>query len=61
MLRASCPECGFLLELNEPVEGQRLTCSRCRARLEVVSLEPPELDWAYDEPSLVDLDEIERL
>lgn len=50
-----------MLELNEPVEGQRLTCPRCRARLEVVSLEPPELDWAYQEPSLVDLDELERL
>lgn len=60
-MQASCPECGFLLELNEPVEGQRLTCPRCRARLEVVGLEPPELDWAYQEPSLVDLDELERL
>ncbi|MGB9722370.1 MAG: hypothetical protein ACP5OO_05060 [Chloroflexia bacterium] len=60
-LASACPECGFLLELNEPVEGQRLTCPRCRAWLEVVSREPLELDWAYHEPSLVDLDDIERL
>ncbi len=60
-MQASCPECGFLVELNMPFEGQYLTCPRCRARLEVVNLEPPELDWAYYEPLLVDQDELERL
>jgi lysine biosynthesis protein LysW len=60
-MKSSCPECGFLLEVGEPVEGQRLTCPRCHARLEIVSLEPLELDWAYNEPSLMDLNELERL
>jgi lysine biosynthesis protein LysW len=32
------------------VEGEFVTCSSCGADLEVVSLEPVELDWAYLEP-----------
>jgi hypothetical protein len=28
--------------------GQKLTCPHCDAELEVISLNPLELDWAYD-------------
>ena len=51
----SCPECGCEFELEEPQEGQRFRCPNCRAWLEVLSLEPLELDWAYNEPHLLDL------
>jgi lysine biosynthesis protein LysW len=55
MVVASCPDCGQIVELNEPEEGQFLSCPNCRARLEVLNLEPLELDWAYTEPQLFDV------
>jgi lysine biosynthesis protein LysW len=29
--------------------GQAMTCPYCDAELEVIDLDPVELDWAYDE------------
>jgi alpha-aminoadipate carrier protein LysW len=50
---AYCPDCGEEVNLGvHPKEGQSVTCPNCGADLEVISLEPLELDWAYD-----DLDE----
>lgn len=47
---AYCPEC------DEPVRvrgkatlGQQVTCPNCGTQLEVISLEPLELDWAYED------------
>ncbi len=46
-----CPECGYGIDLGAwPQEGQRIICTKCRARLEVINLRPLELDWVYDEP-----------
>lgn len=50
-----CPECGEELEPEEPYEGQRLQCPRCRARLEILNLEPLEVDWAYNDPDLFEM------
>ncbi len=56
-----CPECGQFFELANPKEGQRVGCPNCQARLEVLNLEPLELDWAYNEPQLVEVwKELER-
>jgi lysine biosynthesis protein LysW len=42
---AFCPECGHNIKLgSHPYEGQQILCGRCRADLEVVELEPLELD-----------------
>jgi len=50
MTTAFCPECEHSLNLGaRPREGQRLICTECGARLEVISLKPLELDWVYDE------------
>lgn len=52
MATAYCPECEQMVKLGaEPMEGQRVTCSNCGTMLEVVSLEPLGLDWAYVEPA----------
>lgn len=61
MAVAFCPECSEGVKLgNEPQEGQRVTCATCGADLEVISLTPLELDWAYDEPDEEwDVDDIE--
>lgn len=57
MAVAFCPECGEGIRLgSQPHEGQRVTCAECSASLEVISVRPLELDWAYDEP-IEDLEE----
>jgi len=50
MTVATCPDCERKINLGpDPEEGQRVTCSNCKADLEVISLTPPELDWYYSE------------
>lgn len=51
MLNAVCPEChtGVTVEAVAGL-GQRAECPACRADLEVVSLQPLELDWRFEEP-----------
>lgn len=49
-LVAECPECGAEVELPKgAVEGEIVQCPECELELEVVSLDPPELDYAPDE------------
>jgi|YelNatPaOPRAMG01_1025707.scaffolds.fasta_scaffold186577_2 alpha-aminoadipate carrier protein LysW len=51
MVTTSCPECGTTLDLEDPLqEGDWIICPQCQANLEVINLDPLELDWAYDEP-----------
>jgi alpha-aminoadipate/glutamate carrier protein LysW len=49
MVVTDCPACGAKVRLHtKPKMGQRTSCSACKAELEVVWLEPVELDWPYD-------------
>lgn len=50
MVMADCPACNAKINLGyKPKLGQRAVCSACDTELEVVWLEPVELDWPYDE------------
>jgi len=41
-----CPDCGSRIYLgHKPWVGQLAGCDRCAADLEVVELNPPQLDW----------------
>ncbi len=60
MITADCPSCGAKVRMQvKPKMGQKTTCLMCKAELEVVWLEPVELDWPYDEDedALEDLEE----
>jgi lysine biosynthesis protein LysW len=50
---AICPSCGEDIRLPHSSNvriGQRLLCPHCDAGLEVIELDPVELDWAdWDE------------
>ena len=47
---ARCPGCGRRVNLGpRPVAGHRFGCPHCGDYLEVINLEPPELDWAFDD------------
>lgn len=51
MAIAFCPDCEEPIHLSlQPKVGQRITCRRCGAELEVIETSPLELDWAYDGP-----------
>jgi lysine biosynthesis protein LysW len=53
MAVAYCLECRKSIDLGaRPHEGQRLICSECGARLEVINLKPLELDWVYYDDEL---------
>lgn len=63
MALATCAECDEEIEVNERVRiGQRVVCSNCGARLEVVSTSPLELDPGYeDEEEWDDDDDLDDL
>jgi hypothetical protein len=48
---AFCVHCDHRIDLGPGASvGRRVTCPACQAYLEVISLSPVELDWAYDQP-----------
>jgi lysine biosynthesis protein LysW len=51
MTAGRCPECGSEIGLGPSAElSARVVCGGCGAYLEVISLSPVELDWAFDQP-----------
>ena len=47
---AECPECAATIELGpKTVKGEILVCEECGAELEVISLDPPQLELAPEE------------
>ena len=56
--KAECPQCGYEISVgSKPWIGQAVTCPSpsCNLKLEVVWLDPLELDWP-----MLDLDEEEE-
>jgi lysine biosynthesis protein LysW len=48
MAIAICPSCGDDIKLSGRLKiGSEVICPRCDAELEVIDLDPIELDWAY--------------
>ncbi len=45
-----CPECDSRLRLRTVRLGERISCRECGTALEIVGVNPIELDWAFDEP-----------
>jgi alpha-aminoadipate carrier protein LysW len=57
---ASCPQCEADIHVDEELDkGETLTCPECDADLEVVGLDPIELDFALEEEEDEDEDEDE--
>ena len=50
-----CLDCGAEITLLGKIKvGQPVTCPECGTTLEVMALDPVELDWMYDEPEYDD-------
>ena len=55
MQTAVCPECGKNVTVGpEPKMGKMVTCKNCGTDLEIVWLDPLELDWPLDEDEFDD-------
>lgn len=48
MPSAYCPDCDEKIVLNNPRVGQKLFCPHCDTEVEVIGIDPLDLDWAYD-------------
>jgi lysine biosynthesis protein LysW len=49
-MKADCPSCDYKINFGGQARmGQRLTCPSCRVELEVIWLDPVELDFIYDD------------
>lgn len=47
---AVCPGCDEDIQIaGRPTLGQLVTCENCASQFEVISVQPLELDWAFDE------------
>lgn len=58
MTAVECPSCGKEIKLfSNPKVGQQVVCKACDAELEVVWLEPLELDWYYEDDDFEDDDD----
>lgn len=44
-----CPDCGEDITITKPEVGKRVKCPECDADLEVISVDPVELDWVYED------------
>ena len=58
---ARCPDCRERIRLSGKLYvGKTIICSNCDAELEVIDIDPLELDWASDGNDYDDYDEEER-
>ncbi len=47
--RGVCPGCGSSIALSVAAVGDRIDCGECGEKLEVISLHPIDLDYAFEE------------
>lgn len=48
--KAFCPACDEAITIQEkPKIGHRLRCPSCDTEIEVIDVNPVELDWAYED------------
>jgi len=58
---AACPECEAEIHVGDDVDkGETIRCEECEARLEVVGLDPIELDLALEDEEEEDYDDDEE-
>jgi lysine biosynthesis protein LysW len=49
MKKARCPACKTTMELEKgPRINNLIICPNCKTVLEIIRLDPPELEWADD-------------
>jgi lysine biosynthesis protein LysW len=46
---AFCPECHRKIEIEDPDLGQHVICPHCQTELEIIYLDPLQLDWLEED------------
>ncbi len=60
MQKAECPQCGQLIAVgSHPKMGKPVECEECGAELEIVWLDPLELDWQMLEEELDEFEDFD--
>jgi lysine biosynthesis protein LysW len=54
MPKTYCPECDAVVSLTNPSVGDRLRCQECDVELEVISADPFDVYFPFDEEELDD-------
>jgi alpha-aminoadipate carrier protein LysW len=48
--KVACPDCDDLMEVRSNIKwGERVICPNCDTELEVISTNPIELDWVFED------------
>jgi lysine biosynthesis protein LysW len=48
MPKAYCPECDAVIRVDHPKLDAQLRCPECKVQLEVISVDPFDVYYAYD-------------
>ena len=48
MPKTYCPDCGEVITVSDPKEGAMVTCRDCATKLEIISVDPFEVDFPLD-------------
>jgi len=51
MPKVYCPECDAAISIENPGEGAQIKCPECGVELEIISTDPFEVDFTYDDDS----------
>jgi lysine biosynthesis protein LysW len=58
--RGVCPGCGDSITFNDAAVGDRVDCGECGEKLEVISLSPIDLDYAFEDEDWQDFEDWEE-
>ena len=45
----SCPECDAIISIDNPQDGTQFRCPECNVELEIISTDPFEVYFPYEE------------
>ncbi len=60
MPKTYCPSCDAVIRMNNPRKGATVTCRECGTELEIISINPFEVDFPLDLDEDEDEDEDEE-
>ena len=60
MPKTYCPDCGADISVDNPREGTMIKCPECDVELEIISINPFEMDFPLDFDEDEDEDEDEE-
>jgi lysine biosynthesis protein LysW len=49
MPKTYCPECDAVIKMDNPREGAKIECPECGVKLEIISVDPFEVDFPFDD------------